>query len=795
MLSDLRYSFRKLRHTPGFTVVAIAALAIGIAANTSIFSLVNSVLLRPLPYRDPGRLAYIWEVSPRSGNRTNVVNGGNFNEWRDRNHSFEKMAAWANGPVNLTGQGEPEQVKAGYITLDFLAVLGQSMTAGRNFIDEEVKPNGPNVIILGHALWMRRFGGDPAAVGKRVQVNGEDQLIVGVVGQGFSYPRSADIYMPMAPRRLWRGRSITVVARLNQGVGFEAAQSEMDSIMGQLRVEHPEFNSKWGVNVMPMKDYETRNVRLALIVLLGAVGFVLLIACANVANLMLIRATSRAREIAVRLSIGASRWAIARQLVVESLMISVASGIVGLLLSVWLTDALVALTPPSVGLENFARVTLDPGVLLFTFGATLFTGLLFGLAPAARAARFDLSNSLKGARNAGGGMRSNKLRAALVVAEVALSVVLLAGAGLLARSFLQLMSVKPGFEPDRTLTLDVLMFNRKPDQASVFLEDLLERIRAIPSVRAAGSAHFLPMTGMTSGTGFRLAGLPVPAPGDEPICEVSVITSGYFAAMSIPLRHGRVFDHHDRAGTPPVIVINETLARKYFPGQNPIGRGIHVQWGHPDVPYEIVGVAGDIRSTTLDKEPSPTVFIHNRQEPLSGGNIVIRTTSDPSNVAALVKQQIRALDPNVPVSNMRSLDYYLSSSVARQRFNTILLGGFACAAMLLALLGVFGVISYSVSQRTQEIGVRMALGAGAGDVARLVIREGMLLAGLGIVFGVLGALTVTRFISALLFGVQPTDVPTYAGVSAILAFAALVAAWLPARRASKVDPIVALRYE
>lgn len=795
MLFDIRYSLRKLTNTPGFTILAMLALGLGIAAGTSIFSVVNSVLLKPLPFSQPDRLTYIWEVSPRSGNRTNVVNGGNYNEWRDRNRSFERMAALASGPVNLTGEGEPEQVRAGYITQDFFALLGVAPALGRGFSNEEFQPNGPDVILLSDRLWRRRFGGVPDIVGKRVQVNGREHTVVGVAPAGFVYPDRAELWNPMAPRRQWRGRGITVIGHLKPDITLEQAQSEMESIMGQLRTEHPEFNAKWGINVMSMQDYETRNVRTALLVLLGAVAFVLLIACGNVANLMLVRAGGREREIAVRASIGAGRWDIARQLLVESILLSTGAGALGLLLSVWLTNALVALSPESLQLQNFSVVALDGRVLLFTLVTSLLTGVLFGLAPAVRALRMDLFGALKGARVAGGSMRGNPLRSSLVVLEVALSLILLAGAGLLGRSFMQLMAVTPGFEPDHTLTLNLDLSGRTPEQASQRTENILERVRNTPGVRAAGSAHFLPMSGMMSATGFRVAGRPVPAPGDEPVCEVSVITSGYFAAMGIPLLQGRVFDARDGAAQPPLVVISRTLAQRYFPGEEPVGKELFIQWGHPDKPYRIAGVVGDIHSTTLDKEPRPLAYIHNLQEPMNIAHLVIRTSADPMQIANTVKQQVRAVDANIPVSNMRSLDYYVSSSVARERFNTVLLGTFATLAVLLALIGVFGVISDSVSQRTREIGIRMALGARAGDVLRMVIQEGMLLAGAGILLGIGGALLLTRLLSSLLFGVKPHDVPTFVAVSALLGGAALIAAWLPARRAARVDPMIALRWE
>jgi putative ABC transport system permease protein len=549
--------------------------------------------------------------------------------------------------------------------------------------------------------------------------------------------------------------------------------------------------------VVGMQEHATSDIRLPLLVLLGAVGFVLLIACANVANLMLIRATGRQKEVAIRASLGASGFRIARQLLAESAMLALIAGAIGLLIANWSAKILIALAPESITIQNVNAVGLDAKVFLFALGVSLATGILFGLAPAIRALRVDLQGSLKeGARGTSGSLSRNRMRSALVVAEVALSLMLLIGAGLMVRSFQKLTSVAPGFEPEQTLSA-LINFGggRTPPQRAQFLNTVLDRARQIPQVKAAGSVHFLPLSGLLSATGFYRADRPKPAAGDGPSADISVITSGYFSAMNIPLLKGRTFDTRDRADTPMVILISQSLAQTYFPGEDPIGKGLYVAWFGPDAPREIIGVVGDIRQRGLDEAPRATIYIANEQAPTGAGNLVIRGTGDPMRIAADLKAQIRSLDPNVPMSNVRSLDYYVTQSVAKPRFNSTLMSGLAVLALVLACIGIFGVMSYSVAQRTQEIGVRMALGAKQRDVLGMVLRQGMLLVCIGIAAGIAGAFALTRFMKQLLFEINPSDPLTFAAVSALLAIIAAFAIWLPARRATKVDPIIALRYE
>ncbi len=798
MLAEMRYSLRRLLKSPGFTAVAVVALALGIGANTAIFSVVNAVLLRRLPFAQADRLAMVFESSPR-GKRDNVVNPANFLAWRDRNHSFEQLAAFIDFPVSLSGGGEPEQVYCLAITKDFFSILRVNPLMGRTFTAEEDAPNGPNAVILSHALWQRRFGSDPGIVGKVVRVNSKDQVVAGVMPPGFRLPDTkSEMWMPLGlSRNQNSGRYLQTVGRLRPGASVRSAQADMDVISAQLRQERPDFNAKWGVYVTRLKDHATSDVRKPLLLLLGAVGFVLLIACANLANLMLIRATGRRKEMAVRASLGSSRWRVARQLMMESLILSSAAGALGALIAMWVTSVLIALTPESISIHNVSRITLDANVLGFTVAVSALTGLLFGLAPAIQASRLDLNSALReGTRGGSSSITRNRLRASLVVAEVALSLILLVGAGLMLRSLRQLASVPPGFDPKHTLSMSLSFRGAgKPQQQAAFLDSVLERVRAVAGVEAAGGVHFLPLSGMRSATGFRVDGQPEPKPGEMPVTEVSVITPGFFSAMSIPLLNGRTFDTHDRENSPPVAIINQTLAKQFFAGQQAVGKRLFIQWGHPDLPYEIVGVVGDIRNDKLEKEPQPSVFLANMQDPMGFTNVVVRTASDPSRIVRAVESQIHSVDPNLPVADVRTLDYYVSAGLAAPRFHSILLAAFAALALILAAIGIFGVMSYSVAQRTQEIGVRMALGARAANVVGLVFRQGMGLVCAGIAVGVGGALAVTRLLTSFLFEVRPNDPLTYFVICIVLGLVAAAAILIPAGRAARVDPLIALRYE
>jgi putative ABC transport system permease protein len=798
VFSDFRYSFRVLWKSPGFSLIAIGALALAIAANTSIFAVVNAMLLRPLPFDQPGRLAMVWEISPRSGNRTNVVNPVNFLHWLERNQSFEALAAFFQFRANLTGHGDPEQLDAMLVTRDFFRVLRINPAMGRAFTTEEDTPKGPGAVLISHALWQQRFGKDPDAVGKMLAVNGNEAQVIGILPADFRFPGAqAEIFVPLRLSLDNRsGRFMRTVGRLREGASLQSAQADMDVIAGQLRVERPDFNDQWGINVTGLHEHMTSAVRKPLWLMLGAVGFVLLIACANLANLMLIRATTRRREFALRASLGASRWRIARQLISESLLISAVAGGAALLMAGWLLKVLIALTPDSIASGNITAVSLDPRVYLFTLAVVLVTAVLVGVAPALRVASVSLNEELKNGRGGWSTPARSRLRSALVVAEIALSVVLLAGAGLMIRSFYKLSSVPPGFEPEQTIAMHVSYGgNRKPEQRAAFLRNVLERISSIPSVRAAGSAHFLPLVGLGSATGFHVLGRPVPSPGDMPVTQVTVVSPGYFSAMAIPLLKGRMFDDRDRPESPSVVVINNSLARQFFPDEDPLGKRLSIQWGEPEGGYEIIGVTADVRQESLDKAPKPAVYLLHDQDPGGSAHLVIRTTGDPMGITQAVRTYIRAEDPNVPVSAPRKLREYVSESTSASRFSMTVLTAFATLALVLAALGVYGVMAYSVAQRTHEIGVRVALGAQRRNVLALVLKNGLALAGVGIAAGVAGALILTRLMAGLLFEVRPGDPLTLIVVSAVLGAIALLATWLPARRAMSVDPMIALRYE
>jgi putative ABC transport system permease protein len=800
MGKDFKYGFRMLAKSPAFTLLAVTALALGIGANTAIFSVVNAVLIQKLPYKDPDRLVMVWEQSPRTG-KPNVANPINFLEWQGRNHSFERIAAMIAFPKSLTGDGEPEQLEAMSVTEGFFPILGVQPIRGRWFTPEEDTPGKDNVAILSEGLWRRRYAADENILGRKIKVNNQDVTVVGVMPAGFRFPFSKpELWSPMAIDRVRAGRNgryLITVARLRPGSTVATAQADMNTLQPQLIAERPQFNSKWGITVVSLSQQVAGDVKTPLVVLLAAVGLVLLIACANVANLMLMRAANRSREVAIRSALGASGWRVARQLLVESTLLSVIGGALGLALGVWVMKLLVAALPASISNVSLETIRIDATVFVFAAALSILTGMFFGLAPALKAVRIDVQEGLKsGGRGYAGGR--SVMRNVLVVAEVALSMVLLVGAGLLIRSFAKLSGVDPGFDAPHVLSMQLATQGRYREDGAFFnfLNRTLERVRSVPGVEAAGTAHFLPLDGLGSATGFWRNDHPKPDAGAESITQVTVVMPGYFASLRIPLIRGRVFDERDRKDAPPVLVINQALARQFYPnGEDPVGKRLNVQWTHTGTPYEIVGVVGDVHQTGMDKDPAPGVFIANLQEPNGPVNLVLRAQGDPKMLSQTIQREIHAIDPDLPIANVQTMDSFISASVAAPRFNTILLGGFAALALLLAAVGIFGVISYSVTQRTQELGVRRALGADTWSVMRLVLVQGIGLTILGLAIGVAGALAVTRLMKSLLFDVTSTDAITYLAVSAVLLLVAFAACYLPARRAAQVDPMVALRYE
>jgi putative ABC transport system permease protein len=799
---DFRFAARVLWKSPGFTAIALLALVLGIGANTAIFSVVNAVLLRPMPFADATRLVMVWETSPR-GSKNNVANPQNFTDWQMRNRSFEKMAAYVpfQLTVSLTGDGTPEEVPGNYITREFFPILGVRPALGRNFLPEEDTANAPDVALMSDGLWRRRYGADPNIVGKKLVVRGNPTTVVGVLPANFRFPDvKADLWLltslnPQAPRR---GRYLAGIARLKQGIGTSQAQADMNIIASQLARENPKFDTNWGAAVVPMREQFTGELRTPLLVLLGAVGLVLLIACANVANLMLMRSSARQREMAIRTSLGATRARIVRQLLVESGILGGAGGLLGLLVAVWAKDGLLAMLPESMSVAKVNSVTIDNNVLAFTILLSLGTGLLFGLLPALRASRPDLSDTLKeGGRAVSASLRRNQMRAALVAGEIAVALTLLIGAGLLIQSFIRLEHVTPGFQPDRILSMRVGLASsryKNPRESSAGLEEIIRRIEQVPGAASVGSIQYPPLSGLKSATGFYVDGRPVPNPSEAPVTDVSIVTPGYFATMSIPLIQGRLFNNSDREGTPQVTLISQSLAQQQFPGANPIGQRLYVQWGR-ETPYQIVGIVGDVKFDGLDKASKPAVYFPNTQETQNVATLVIRTRVNPMQLAPVIEQVIHSYDKDQAIADIQPLDAFLTKSVARPRFQSVLLACFAGLALLLASIGIFGVMSYSVAQRTHEIGIRVALGAQRDQVLRLVVGQGLLLALIGTVAGLAGAFALTRFLRTLLFNVSPTDWPTFTLVPLLLCTVAVAASYFPARRAMRVDPMQALRYE
>jgi len=797
-VQDLRYGFRSLRKKPGFTLTAVIALALGIGANTAIFSVINGVLLRSLAYHDADNIVMVWERSFQRNRSQNSVSPANFLDWQKRSVSFQQIAATWDTRVNLTSAGEPEELLVQRVSADFFQVLGVRPQVGRWFVADDDKQGANPVVILSHDLWQGRFGSNPAIIGQPVTLSGRSLTVIGVMPSGFHFLNTQiQAWIPLAldPANDWRkqGRYLRSVARLKSGVTIQQAQAELDGIAKQLEHEYSDYNKGWGVNLVPMHEQIVGDIRPVLLVLLAAVAFVLLIACANVANLLLSRAAARQKELALRAALGAGRMRLVRQMLTESVLLALMGGTLGVFLAYWGLQLLVSLAPDN--LPRLHEITIDPRVLGFTFAISLLTGLIFGLVPALQSSRPDLNDALKeGARGSSGGNRF--VRNLFVVSEMALALVLLVGAGLMLRSFSQLNQVKTGFDTENVLTMRVqlpMAKYREPQQRSEFFKRAQERFAALPGVRSVGAISYLPLTGLASSTVFNLASKPELPPNESPGTKVRIITPGYFGAMGIPLVKGRTFDERDGAES-RVLIINETMARKFFPGQDPIGQRLIVNW-EPKVADEIVGVVGDVKETALAEEANPAIYWPHPREPYQFMNFVLRTVIDPANLSAAATKEIHALDPDQPVADIRTLDQVVAKSIARPRFNTLLLAIFAGVALVLASVGIYGVMNYSASQRTQEIGIRMALGAKPSDILRLVVGQGMKLTAAGIAIGIIASLALTRVMSNLLFGITATDLPTFVGVSAVLTVVALLANYIPARRAARVDPVRSLRYE
>lgn len=813
MLKDLRYGIRNLIRHPGFTLVAVITLALGIGANSAIFSVVNSVLLRPLPFKDPDRLMVLWERRANSGRANLPLSGHEYAAFKERTTSFEAITLIQPNGFNLTGRGDPVMVDVGEVSTEYFQVIGVPPLVGRTFAPDEDQNGGAKVVVLGHELWSQRFGSDRNIINQTVQLNNQAYTVIGVMPALELMP---DVLTPIDLRGELRRvgkHSHQVIGRLKPGVTVDQAQAELAHVAQQLEHEFADANSGHGVQLVGLHEDVTGRAELPLLTLFAAVGFVLLIACANVANLLLSRAAVRQREMAIRTALGATRWRLIRQTLTESLLLALVGGGLGLLSAVWLVTLLSKIT--AVNIPRLDKISIDQRVLLATFGFSVVTGLLAGIAPAWRNSEPRLyewiKDGLRGSFNPG----RRRISSVLVVAEVALAVVLLVGGGLMLKSFVQLMRVDPGFQPHQVLRLDLALPRlkyREPTQQLQFYNELIARLDRLPGVESVGTTTQTPLSPGDNWSAFTIEGRSDPPSGQQQQAAIRTVSDEYFRTIRIPLRNGRFFNNSDaRIALPlirwfpqqpfpehlnepqaaPAVIINETMARLYFPSEDPVGRRLRIMLS----PWlTIVGVVGDVRHTGLTTPPNPEIYLSQLQEPQSAMAVMARTTGDPLQLAAAAREQVKAIDKDLPVT-VTTMDQIFANAVASQRFNTSLLGIFASVALALAMIGVFGVINYSVAQRTHEIGIRIALGAQRRDVFRLIVGQGLILALLGIALGAAGAWALTRWIAGLLYGVSPTDGPTFVAVSLIVTAVALVACYMPARRATKVDPLSALRYE
>ena len=827
---DLRYGARVLAKKPSFTFIAVITLAFGIGANTAIFSVANAVLLRPLPFADPDRLVLVWANKQQADWVEAPLSLPNFNDLRDQSSSFESISAWTSGYFNLTGgpssTDAPERVQHAIISANLFATLGVKPALGRDFTIEEDQPGTSRAIIISYSLWDRRFGRDRDVIGRTITLDGQGYEVCGVMPAGFrfiSFPGETEVWLPFGldifrERKYVRGaNALGVVARLNRGTGVDQARGEVDTIAARLREQYPEFNRTLKLNVVPLREQAVKKLRLALIALLLAVGFVLLIACANVANLQLTRAAGRHKEIAIRAALGAPRRRIVRQLLTENLMLSTLSGIAGLLVAAWGVEILARIpystpnlfTPYQVSARE---ITIDAYVLGVALALSLLTGMIFGLAPLLQAARIDLQSSLKeGCTKLSAGSLRGRMRDILVAGEIALAMILLIGAALAINSFVRLERVDPGFDPRNVLKFDVSLPASKydsPDKAAAFYGELTQGLSTLPGVIAVGAVEYLPLGGVDGSTGVLFEGRPIPPASERPKAHWRSVTPDYFRAMGVRLLSGRDISIDDRRGSANVTVVNETLAREFWPGESPIGKRLALDFESmrfyrdrpPDFDLalglrEVVGVVADIKHQRLDGETFPEMFVPEFQTGARGMTVVLRTTGNLLGLSAAVRAEMLRIDKDQPMTNLGLMGDVVAASVAQPRFNSIILGSFGFMALLLAAVGIYGVISCSVAERTHEIGIRIALGATTNDVLRMVLGHGLRLTAIGAAIGIGGALALTRLMTSVLYGVSPTDPGIFSAVLAVLVAAALIACLVPARRATKVDPLVALRYE
>lgn len=803
LIQDIRYAFRMMFKNPGFTLVALITLALGIGANTAIFSLVNGLLLRPLPYGNPDRIVMVWQdYRERTGRDKEWTSPDTFFDWRDQNHSFESISVIDGWLPTILG-AEPEQIPGATVTYNMFSVLGVSPAIGRTFVAEEDKPNGRKVVILSDGLWKRRFAGDRNAIGKDILINGGKYSVIGVMPPKFEFPMepSAQIWTPMQVDSTNScGRdciTLRSIARLKPGITLAQAKSDMNLVAQRLQQQYPEQYRNVGITLTPLQEQLTEEIRPALLVLLAAVGLVLLITCANVANLLLVRASGRKSEIAIRSALGAGKSRLRRQLITENMLLALIGGALGIFLGVIGIDILIRLLPEDLPIIGIQNVGVDLRVLIFTLGISVATGLIFGLIPILQFTDSKVGESLKeGGRNRLG-TGNSKIRSFLVVSEVAFALMLLIGAALLMKSFLRLMNVNPGFQTQNVLTMQLnLPDSRYAEQVQIrdFYSQLLEKIKSLPGVINAGTTNALPLGGSNTDTNFLIEGQSPEGRKDQAVW-FQLISDQYLQTMGIRLMKGRYFTDEDNFDAPRVVIVTETFARRYFPGGDAIGKRLNFNNPQKPVWREIIGIASDVKQFGLNKETPIAIYLHQKQSASPFVTLAVRTSTNPLNLASEIRSQVWSIDKNLAVSNVQTMEQVVVKTVNTPRITLSLIGTFAAAALLLAALGLYGVVSYSAAQRTNEIGIRMALGARENDVLKMVVGQGMTLAAIGVVIGLIGAYALTHLMSKLLFGVSATDPLIFVTIAGLLALIALIASYIPAHRASKIDPVIALRYE
>jgi putative ABC transport system permease protein len=797
---DLRYGARMLSKKPGFTLIAVITLALGIGANTAIFSVVNGVLLRALPFTKPEQIISVWATDVKRGQNRRPASYPNFADWRAQQSVFECMAAYSETSATLTGFDAPEQLHGVNASVDLFPLLGVQPLLGRWFSDQEAQASGATAVVISEGLWRRRFSADrnmANIIGRAVTLNGQSRVVAGVMPAWFRFPLDADytteFWLPLDPDRERGWNHLGVVARLKANITMTQAQAEMDVVASRITAQYPDFNTGRGIRLTGMQADLTRNVRTALLILLASVGCVLLIACANVANLLLARVAGRQKEIAVRAALGATRWRVIRQLLAESLLLAALGGASGLLLAAWGVAGLVPLIPRDVPLIQV--ISLDWRVLGVSLSLSLVTGVIFGLAPALQASKSDLTTALKEeGRGLSGGLHCNRTRAAIVIAEVALSFMLLVGAGLLMRSFLRLLEVNPGFNPDRVVTFDFALPGAKytkRDQEAAFYQQLAQRVATLPGVEAAGVVDPLPLSNNNSSTSIFIEGQPPMTPAERPKTQLRFVSPDYLRALGIPLIRGRALTERDHKDAPKVMLINETFARRHFPIEDSLGKRVGIGIGDKLI-CEIVGVVGDVRHRSLDADAEPECYLSHLQNPTPWMSLVVRAASDDqAGIVAALRKEVERMDKEQAISDIRTMKQLLTASVAPRRFNLLMLSLFAGVALLLAAVGIYSVMAFAVTQRTHEIGIRMALGAQSIDVLKLVVAEGVALAASGVAIGLLASFALTRLMKTLLFGVSATDPLTFTSIALLLTVVALLACYIPARRAARVAPMIA----